>query len=284
MPSRIYRNRILQSLSDADIAALTPHLRSISLPARTSLASPDQPIERVYFPEGGLISVVTVAEGMGALQTGLVGVEGMTGLAVLMGDDRSAEETCMLVAGSAHWVDADRMADLLLERPTMHRAMLRFANAYYCQVAQTAVANGAARIDVRLARFLLMAADRLEGGDMPLTHEMIAKLLSVRRPGITDSFHRLEGERVIRSRRGVVVIRDRAGLEAMARGAYGIAEREYQRCCENNASPPNEAPPRMSRQDPREELIKLNASPDDVRLRKRVAVGLDGNGRQGAAA
>ncbi len=107
--------------------------------------------------------------------------------------------------------------------------MRRYALTFLTQTTQTALANGHARIDQRLARWLLMAMDRLGTAELPLTHELMALMLGVRRPGVTDALHRLEGDGLIRARRGVVTIRNRDALEQKSAGCYGAAEAEYRR-------------------------------------------------------
>ena len=94
---------------------------------------------------------------------------------------------------------------------------------------RTALANGRARMDERLARWLLMVDDRMEGSELALTHEFMSITLGVRRPGVTDALHRLEGQQLVRARRGLITIRDRAGLEEVARLSYGVPEDEYER-------------------------------------------------------
>jgi hypothetical protein len=76
-----------------------------------------------------------------------------------------------------------------------------------------------------------MAQDRMESDELHVTHEFLAVMLGVRRPGVTEALHRLEGEKLIRSHRGVVLVRNRAGLEALADGSYGVPEDEYTRLC-----------------------------------------------------
>jgi hypothetical protein len=153
----------------------------------------------------------------------------MTGLPVVMGETQSPQDTYVQVAGSGHWLEAEALSALLDARPAMRQVMVSYAQVFSTQIAQTALANGRAKIDARLARWLLMAADRLDGPDMPLTHELLALMLGVRRPGVTDSLHRLEGERMLKARRAFITIKDRGALEILADGAYGIPEDEYRR-------------------------------------------------------
>ena len=184
---------------------------------------------RVCFPESGIVSVVASWTGLDTIEVGLIGHEGMTGLAVLLGETQSPQHTYVQVPGRGHWLEASNFSILLNERPAMRQVMIRYAHVFTTQLAQTALANGRGKIDARLARWLLMAADRLDNADMPLTHDLMAMMLGVRRPGVTDALHRLEGEHMIRAKRASVTITDRVALEAVAGGSYGVAEREYRR-------------------------------------------------------
>ena len=107
--------------------------------------------------------------------------------------------------------------------------LLRFVQALSTQTAFTALSNAVHQIDERLARWILMCDDRLDGADMPLTHEFMSIMLAVRRPSVTTALHILEGNRLIRAERGCIVVRDRAGLEEFAGDSYGVPEREYER-------------------------------------------------------
>ena len=159
----------------------------------------------------------------------MVGPEGMTGVAVLLGDDRSANESYTQAVTTGRRVPVPNFREVMDKSTTLSRLMRRYALAFLAQTTQTALANGHARIDQRLARWLLMAMDRLGAADLPLTHELMAVMLGVRRPGVTDALHRLEGDGLVRARRGVVSIRDREGLVARSAGCYGVAEAEYNR-------------------------------------------------------
>ncbi len=226
-PQSAYRNQILRTLAPEDFAALAPLLRPVRLDYLLDLEKAGAPIERVCFPDSGIVSVVATSEDLGTIEVGLIGWEGMTGLAVVMGTTQSSQNTYVQARGRGHWVEAGTFASLLDHRPAMRKLMLGYAHVFTCQIVQTALANGRAKIDKRLARWLLMAADRLDDAEMPLTHELMAVMLGVRRPGVTDALHLLEGKLLIKAKRGAVAIRDRAGLEAVAGGAYGVPEQEY---------------------------------------------------------
>jgi CRP-like cAMP-binding protein len=133
------------------------------------------------------------------------------------------------VAGSAHRITAKALRAALDENKTLRQRMQLYAHVFMVQIAQTAFANGTARIEARLARWLLMAHDRQDSDDLSLTHEFVAVMLGVRRSGVTDALHALEGAGLIRASRGVVRITSRKGLLALAGSIYGVPEAEYRR-------------------------------------------------------
>ena len=209
-PNNGSRNRLLAALSHADRDLLAPSLEVTMLDARQILEAPRDPISHVYFVESGLVSVVGTTEPDHRIEVGMVGYEGMTGLGIVLGDDRSANET----------MAASRSLSVTL---------LRYVNVFMVQGSQTALANGRGRLDERLARWLLMWHDRVLADDLVTTHEFLALLLGVRRQGVTVALHELEGRGLIRSTRSHVRILDRAGLLMVANGFYGIPEAEYDR-------------------------------------------------------
>ncbi len=211
------------------MARLEPHLRTIPLEVRRSFSEPNVPIREVCFPDSGIVSVVARVGNGRSIETGLVGFEGMTGLPIVMGADRWPNETYVQMPGYGRVIDTDILRQALAASPSMSARFMRYAQVFMVLTGQTALANGRAKIDERLARWLLMASDRLERDEMPLTHEFLALMLGVRRPGVTDALHRLEGDLLIRARRGSITIRDRDGLERAANGSYGVPEAEYRR-------------------------------------------------------
>jgi CRP-like cAMP-binding protein len=135
----------------------------------------------------------------------------------------------MQVAGNGHRIASDAFRDAMDRSRTLHGLFLKFVQVFMIQLTQTAVANGRSKIEERLARWLLMADDRLDTADMPLTHEFMSMMLGVRRAGVTDAVHALAGHGLIRADRGNIQIIDREGLSESANGCYGQPEREYKR-------------------------------------------------------
>ena len=223
------RNMLLATLPDEDWRAIAPRLQAVELKHRQPIEAANRPVEHVYFPTRGIVSIVAKSPGGHQIEAGVVGREGMTGHPIVMSNHRSPNDAFVQVAGEAQRMSADDLRESLRESEALRRLAQRFVQVFMAQVAQTALANGRAKIEERLARWLLMAQDRLDGGSVQLTHEFIALMLGVRRPGVTDAINDLEGKGLIRSARGVVKIMDRQGLEAAAGGIYGVPEAEYKR-------------------------------------------------------
>lgn len=221
------RNLLLNSLDPADLALIEGALEAVPLEARAVLERPGETIDFVYFPHDGLLSVVSRFETSRDVEVGVIGHEGMSGLTLLLNDDRSTYATNVQVAGHAHRLPAAVLNQALLASRSLHNALLRFVRAAEIQTASTASANGRAKLEERLARWLLMTHDRITGDRLDVTHELLATMLACRRPGVTVTLHLLEGKGLIRSNRGHVIIVDRVGLEQAANGSYGLAEREY---------------------------------------------------------
>ena len=135
----------------------------------------------------------------------------------------------MQVAGAGHRIKAATFRRVVQQSPSLHRLLDRFVHVFTTQTAQTALAHASSSIEERLARWLLMCNDRIDGPDIAITHKFLAMMLGVRRPGVTDAIHVLEGRGLIRAARSKITIRDRDKLEAVAGASYGLPETEYRR-------------------------------------------------------
>jgi CRP-like cAMP-binding protein len=220
------QNLLLARMRRDDLDRLAPGLEPVTLQIREVVVPAGEPIAHVHFLEEGLGSTVVPHD---PVEIGMMGREGLTGVSVLFGVDRSPHETFMQVGGGALRIEAGRLRAAMDESPGLTAHLLRYAHAFQVQTAQTVHANSRFKLETRLARWLLMAHDRMPGDEIPLTHEFLAIMLGVRRAGVTVALHALEGERLIRARRGSVTVVERPGLEAAAGAAYGTAEAEYER-------------------------------------------------------
>jgi len=212
-------NHILSRLSPDDFGLLEPHLEAVELPVRKRLEARNRRVEQIYFPESGIASVV--ASGARAIEVAIIGRDGMTGLSVVMGNnERAPHETYMQVAGTGLSMSADDLRNAIGTSVVLHHVLLRYAYAFMIQATQTALANGCGKIEERLSRWLLMAADRVDGNEIALTHEFLATMLGVRRSGVTVAVQQLERAGLISHRRGVITILDREAVEQRSNGTY----------------------------------------------------------------
>jgi len=222
-------NKLLESLSTDDFDLLKPHLECVTLGLRKSLERPNRRIDAVYFPEGGFASVVAVQSNGKQVEVGLIGREGMTGLPIVFGNHRSPHATYVQSPGTGKSITATELRKALQTRSSLRDSLLKFVQAFGVQTTHTAICNAQSRLDVRLARWLLMAHDRIGDDTLPLTHEFLSLMLGVRRPGVTETLHVLRERGLISYGRGHIAVKDRKGLERAAGEAYGVPEAEYRR-------------------------------------------------------
>lgn len=222
-------NHLLSVLSEDDYGLIRFALKPVLLSVRQVVEAPNRPITHVYFPEASIISVVATIPRVPQCEIGLIGREGMSGLAVVLEDDHSPLASHVQLAGRGMRIAVDDLRQAMQNSTTLTSCFLRFAHAFMTQMAHTAIANAKAKIEVRLARWILMAHDRLDADRLPLTHEFLALVLAVRRASVTVSLNKLETRGLIRTERGQIVVLDRNGLREIAGGLYGLPEAEYRR-------------------------------------------------------
>jgi CRP-like cAMP-binding protein len=223
------RNRLLAALSAPDFGLLQPHLQSVTLALRRDLEKPNRRIEDVFFMDAGIASVVAVQSGEERVEVGLIGCEGMSGTSVLLGSDRSPHSTYMQVAGEGQRIAAADLRRTMQASESLRATLLKYVQAFMVQTAHTAIANARVRLDARLARWILMAHDRVRADTVPLTHEFLALMLGVRRAGVTEALHSLTSRKLIAASRGQIVVLDRKGIERSAGESYGVPEAEFRR-------------------------------------------------------
>jgi CRP-like cAMP-binding protein len=222
-------NRLLAALSPTDLRLLQPHLRHVPLRLFQDLEQPNRPIEQVYFPHFGIASVVAVQSKDTRVEVGLIGYEGMTGTAIVLGSDRLPHETYVQVAGEGERISARTLRETMKESQSLRMSLLKYVQAFMVQTAHTAISNARGRLDARLARWILMAQDRVRHETVPLTHEFLALMLGVRRAGVTEAVRSLQSRKLIHAGRGEIFVRDRKGLERAAGELYGVPEAELRR-------------------------------------------------------
>ncbi|KNY23749.1 Crp/Fnr family transcriptional regulator [Methylobacterium sp. ARG-1] len=222
------RNRLLRLMPAEDFARLAPALETVSVPLRELLILPLQPITHAHFIEEGIVSLVadTVE---GRIEIGVIGYEGMCGAPLVLGADRTPHTALVQSDLVALRLPAAVLRAALDESAPLRSLLGRYVQSLIVQVGHTVYANTDLTIEARLARWILMTHDRLQKDELILTHEFLAMMLGVRRPGVTTATHVLEGSGMIKARRGRIIVTDRDKLEDLAGDAYGPAEAEYER-------------------------------------------------------
>jgi CRP-like cAMP-binding protein len=226
------QNRLLKALSTDDFALLQPHLQPQAVHLHQMMIAPYASIEQLFFPESGFTSVVSEDAG-NKIEVGMIGREGLVGAApLLLGADRSPYEHFIQLEGEVLCIGAEEITTAFRQSPSLQRLLLRYTQTLMVQTAQTAFVNAAYHIEARLARWLLMCQDRIGGEVIVLTHEFLSMMLGVQRTSVTLTLQTLEGNSLIRARRGRIEIRDREQLKLTAGKGYGVAESEYARLIE----------------------------------------------------
>ena len=223
------RNRLLAAMLPRDFALLQPHLQPMPLDLKKDLERPNRRIETVWFIEAGIASVVAVQSDDTKVEVGLVGNEGMTGTAVVLGGDQSPHSTYIQMGGEGLRIGVEALRKVMIASPTLRNLLLSYVQVFMVQTAHTAVANARAHIDRRLARWILMAHDRTHGEALFLTHEFLGLMLGVRRAGVTEALQTLKRKKLIETGRNHIGVLNRKGLEQAAGNAYGVPEKEYRR-------------------------------------------------------
>lgn len=204
---------------------------------RQVLISSHTTIETTYFPEAGFVSI-TNDQPNGRVEIGLIGREGLVGAApILLDDDRSPHTHFVQMAGHMLSIDVAVLRAEVEQRPALRKVLHRFIQAQFVQTAQTAFVNVRGNTAVRLARWLLMCHDRIDGDHVTVTQEFMSYMLGVERPGVTAALGTLEKDGFVRKRRGKIEIIDRNGLLDTAGDSYGTAEAEYARLIEGRSEP-----------------------------------------------
>ena len=228
------RNQLLHKIALEDWDLIGPHLEPVTLKDRQVIEVPTKPITHAYFLEMGVASVVAVDSEDHRIEVGVIGFEGATGVPLIMGDDRAQHSTYMQIGGGGHRIPREALCSAMAKSEGLRSLMLKWAQGFMIQTAHTALANGRAKLEQRLARWLLMALDRLTSDTVPLTHEFLAVMLGVRRAGVTVAIHSFERRGLVTTRRGQLTVINRQGIEQIAGSFYGTPEAELRRLLGDN--------------------------------------------------
>ncbi|HET7401353.1 MAG TPA: Crp/Fnr family transcriptional regulator [Usitatibacter sp.] len=213
-------NALLAALPRADHRRLQPLLETVTVTFGEVLHEAHEQIDHVYFPTDSLVSLLTVVDRHLALEVGLVGREGMVGVAYAMGLGTTPFRAMVQGTGTAMRMGAPEFRRELAASVALQREVHLFAHALMSQVAKTAACNRFHVVQERLARWLLMTRDRMRSDEFHLTHDFLANMLGVRRVGVTKAAHALRERKLIAYSRGNITITNGRGLEGAACSCY----------------------------------------------------------------
>ena len=220
-------NRFLAALPPDDLKRLRPHFQMADEPLGKVLIEMGDPMPYLYFPDGGMTSLLIRLEDGAAIEVGVVGKEGFAGLPALFGSTKAPHENMVQLPGTFARIKTGIVLVEMRRSPALLDRVLRYAQAMYGQIAQTAVCNVHHALPERLARWLLMAHDRAETDQLPLTQEFLSIMLAVRRPGVSVAANTLQQTGAVAYHRGRITVLDRERLEQAACECYGMAKEQF---------------------------------------------------------
>lgn len=222
-------NGLLAKLPSADLDLLVPHLRPAELPLRTVLQEANRTARTAHFFTSGVCSVLSFMSEDDPMEIGLMGREGMFGIHSALGVDNAPHKSFMQVQGTSLAISVEDLRHVMRDSLPLTELLHRYASTTIVQTGQLGACNGRHALPERLARWLLMTQDRIEGDRVPITHEFLGLMLGVRRSGVTVGLGKLEKAGIVQQQRGGITVLNRKRLEASACACYGLTQMYYRR-------------------------------------------------------
>jgi CRP-like cAMP-binding protein len=226
-PLGAFSNALLSHLSPETIAGFSRHLEPVRFDIKLVLHEPEQRMQFAYFPESGMVSVVSIMDDGRSIEVGTVGREGMTGASILLSADRIPYQYYVQIAGNGYRIKAALLKVEAEQSSEIRTLFFRYQAAFLTQTMQAAACNGLHNIQQRCCRWILMSQDRVDSETVPLTHEFLGLMLGVRRASVSDVLKPLQERGWIRSQRGEIAVLNRKGLESGSCECYGLIVRQY---------------------------------------------------------
>lgn len=223
----IVQNRFLSTLPPEDFEELRPFLRVVDLKRHAVIHEANKPVEAVYFIESGVVSRVARTQTDGAVEVAMVGRTGLIGISVVLGTMIALHRTVVQIPGQALRISASDLQLVMEKKPALRDHLLRYIQLLMNQKAQVALCNAKHEIDKRLARWLLLAHDRIVGDVLPVTHDLLAMTLGVRRASVSEALSKFEAEGIVSKTRGALKISNRDALQNCACECYRIIDDRF---------------------------------------------------------
>jgi CRP-like cAMP-binding protein len=222
VPSNWPRNRLLLALPARNLKQLLPDLKLVEFQSEQVLIDADSSLDHVFFPDSGVISIVAVYPDGSIIEMATIGREGATGFQAVFGAKASSARLLVQVPGTAARISRAAFSRAMDTVPVFRSLMFAHVHAFLEQVMVSAACNGAHSLKQRLARWLLMMRDRHDSEVLPLTQDLLAEMLGVHRPTITNAVREFERSGLIDCGRRRVTIVDRNGLMQASCECYGL--------------------------------------------------------------
>jgi CRP-like cAMP-binding protein len=201
----------------------------VSLLLGQVIYEPGEQLDHIYFPTTSIVSLLYTMEDGTSAEIGVVGNEGVVGIALFMGGETTPNRAVVQSGGHSLRMKPNVLKEEFRRGGPLQQLLLRYTQALITQMSQTAVCNRLHTVDQQLCRWLLLSHDRLDSNELTMTQELIANMLGVRREGVTVAAGHLQAAGLIRYHRGKITIVDRAGLEARACECYQVVRNEFER-------------------------------------------------------
>lgn len=222
-------NALLAAFANAGCNRLLTALQPVDLALGQTLGDFTRPAQNVYFPTSAIVSLWCLTQDGGSAEVAAVGREGLVGISVFMGGGYSTCGAVVQRAGQGFRLSSHLIRECFDRGGPVRQTVLRYIQAVMTQMTQTAVCNRHHSVDSQLSRWLLHTLDRLSGNDVPMTHEVIARALGIRREGVSEGASRLRHAGLIRCGRGRITVLDRQGLEDQACECYARVSKVCER-------------------------------------------------------
>jgi CRP-like cAMP-binding protein len=224
--TRLSGNQLLNRLPDGPRQAIEAQLQRVPLKAGQVLFRAHESLEMAYFPESGVVSLLARTGEGETLDVGVVGKDGMAGVAMIPGSSMMPYDALVQIGGTARRIRSDAVRPLIRQFAPLHELLGRYAYSRFASGIQTAVCNNFHPIQPRCARWLLMIHDLVEGDMFPLTQSLLARMLGVRRPTVTIAASAIQHAGLVEYHHGRMTILDRPRLEAEACECYELVRAE----------------------------------------------------------
>jgi CRP-like cAMP-binding protein len=221
-PTNLPKNRLLLALPYSNLKQLLPELEPIRCEREQILMDADSSLDHVFFPDSGVVSAVAVYSDGRIIETATIGREGCTNVQAALGAKRSSVRLLVQIPGSAQKMPRATFVRAMGTMPSFRNLMYAYVQAFLDQILVSVACNGAHNLKERLARWLLMMRDRTNDDVLRITQGLLAEMLGVQRPTITNAVHELERDGLIESGRGQVTILDREGLGVASCECYRL--------------------------------------------------------------